>query len=335
MAADARRVSITDTMRSTRPRRAHRTSKRLMQGAVCLRKRRSSRRLANFADVPSTAESPAAAQGRRPRQRQGVGIAGKLGDRKQAARAQHGATDAMRAAGSGTPPRTANEPRRRRVSDPSAGSPGDCGNSEWPLGKQRAATLAQGLERRLVQGPRVRAGGPDAERERLPPFLEACVLAHAGDLPRLDVAQPRRREHLGEVPLAGARQVRFVLDAGSSCRAARQNGESGARPPPKSQTHAATTPSGRVTRAISATPATGSAMKCTTSCASAASKASSGNGSSSAAASGSGQTPPASCVGDGLSTGPSWRAPAVRLGRRRSVGRLAARWAVRPLCRAG
>ena len=101
----------------------------------------------------------------------------------------------------------------RRVSDPSAGSPGDCGNSEWPLGKQRAATVAQGLERRLVQGPRVRAGGPDAERERLPPFLEACVLAHAGDLPRLDVAQPRRHQHPGEVPLAGARQVRFVLDA--------------------------------------------------------------------------------------------------------------------------
>ena len=44
---------------------------------------------------------------------------------------------------------------------------------------------------------------------------------------------------------------------GSSSRAARQNGDSGARPPRESQTHAATTPSSRVTRAISVKPGDG------------------------------------------------------------------------------
>ena len=47
----------------------------------------------------------------------------------------------------------------------------------------------------------------------------------------------------------------------SSSRAACQKGASGDRSPAWSQTHAATTPSGRVTRAISRIPATGSAMK--------------------------------------------------------------------------
>ena len=71
---------------------------------------------------------------------------------------------------------------------------------------------------------------------------------------------------------------------GSRSRTADQNVLSGPLPSAKSQTHAATTPPGRVTRAISASPATGSAMKCTTSWASAASTLRSASGSRSAAA---------------------------------------------------
>ena len=52
----------------------------------------------------------------------------------------------------------------------------------------------------------------------------------------------------------------------------------GARPPAKSQTHAATTPPGRVTRTISRAPAAASVMKCTTSSASVASNVSSSKG---------------------------------------------------------
>lgn len=67
-------------------------------------------------------------------------------------------------------------------------------------------------------------------------------------------------------------------------RAAPQKTPSGPRSPAKSPSLAATTPPGRVTRAIWVRPATGSAMKCTTRSASAASKESLGKGSASAAA---------------------------------------------------
>ena len=65
---------------------------------------------------------------------------------------------------------------------------------------------------------------------------------------------------------------------------ASQNGESGLLPPAWSQTQAATVPPGFVTRAISRSPATGSAMKCTTNSASAVSNSPSANGRSSALA---------------------------------------------------
>ncbi len=75
------------------------------------------------------------------------------------------------------------------------------------------------------------------------------------------------------------------MPAGSSRVAVRVNTDSGLVPPAPSHTQAATTPPGRVTRAISRTPRTWSDMKCTTSWASAASKVSSANGSASADAS--------------------------------------------------
>ena len=72
--------------------------------------------------------------------------------------------------------------------------------------------------------------------------------------------------------------------SGSTSATADQKIDSGPRPPAWSHTQTATTPPGRVTRAISPTPAAGSFMKCTTSCARAASNSSSANGIDSAGA---------------------------------------------------
>src|SRR3954453_4429008 len=86
-------------------------------------------------------------------------------------------------------------------------------------------------------------------------------------------------------------------------------------PPEKSQVVAPTTPPGQVTRRISATPASGSSMKCRTSCASAASNESSDHGRSSAAArfkSAPGtRSAQASSRGDG-SAPATWSAPTRR-----------------------
>ena len=101
---------------------------------------------------------------------------------------------------------------------------------------------------------------------------------------RLDVAQAGSLEQFGQVALPGTGQVRLVVGVGSISRTASQKRLSGPSLPAWSQTQAATTPSGRVTRAISRKPATGSDMKWTTSCASAASKDPSSNGRCSAGA---------------------------------------------------
>ena len=91
-------------------------------------------------------------------------------------------------------------------------------------------------------------------------------------------------EQRGQVALAGPGQAGLVERARVELGTACQNVDSGPRPPEWSQTLAATVPPGRVTRAISRSPATGSAMKCTTSCARARSNPSSSKGSASAAA---------------------------------------------------
>ena len=66
-----------------------------------------------------------------------------------------------------------------------------------------AAALPQlGLPLRVEPG-RVGAGGPDAERERLPPVLEGRVLDAHRERGLLDLAQPGRLEQLGQVALRG------------------------------------------------------------------------------------------------------------------------------------
>jgi hypothetical protein len=56
------------------------------------------------------------------------------------------------------------------------------------------------------------AGRADAERERLPPVLEARMLDRHGQRSVLDVAQPGLGEQLCEMPLARARKLRLVGD---------------------------------------------------------------------------------------------------------------------------
>ena len=144
----------------------------------------------------------------------------------------------------------------------------------------RAARLAAARRGR----PRV-ARRADAERERLPPLIEAPVLdAHRQDA-LLDLAQPGLSEQLREMALAGARKL----------PTRRRRPDRACAPPPRTRPAVPCRPRdprrtpprrrpSRVTRAISRSPATGSAMKWTTSCARAASNAWSSNGSCSAAA---------------------------------------------------
>ena len=124
-----------------------------------------------------------------------------------------------------------------------------------------------GLARRIESGHE-HACRSDAVRERLPPVLEGRVLVADGERGVGDLAQPGCREQLGQVTFAGAGELRLIDDIALRARAPpSRTPPSGPVPPAWSQTQAATTPPGRVTRAISAIPATGSGMKWTTSCA--------------------------------------------------------------------
>lgn len=76
-----------------------------------------------------------------------------------------------------------------------------------------------------------------------------------------DFVHARRIEQCREVAAASSGKRRFVLDVRIEFRAVSQNRLTGPWPPGWSQTHAATVPPGVVTRAISRSAITGSAMK--------------------------------------------------------------------------
>jgi len=65
-----------------------------------------------------------------------------------------------------------------------------------------------------VETSRVAAGRADAERERLPPVVEARLLDADRKSAFLDLVQPCCFEQLRKMALAGARQVRLILDVG-------------------------------------------------------------------------------------------------------------------------
>ena len=126
---------------------------------------------------------------------------------------------------------------------------------------------------------------PHAERVRLPPLVEVAVLDAHGQRRLGHLLEARTRRGARSAVSRARRQARIRRRGRRRARGRIPSRRlTGARPPAKSQTHAATTPSGRVTRAISRSPATGSDMKCTTSCARAASNESSSNGRCSAGA---------------------------------------------------
>ena len=169
------------------------------------------------------------------------------------------------------PSRGARALPRRRASTTNAGREADSRQ------RSRSASRAGGF-----QTGDVRACRPDPEQVGLPPVVEVVVLDLDRERGVLDVPQAGLAKSCAEVPFAGARELATRPRRRGRARGPPPRRRRAARPPAWSHTQAATIPSVRVTRPISRRPATGSAMKCTTSCARAASNASSPNGSASA-----------------------------------------------------
>src|SRR5207248_7661495 len=67
---------------------------------------------------------------------------------------------------------------------------------------------------RRVERRQVRAGGPDAERERFPPLVEVRMLHLNRQSSLLDLPEAGLREELDEVALAAPGQPRFVRCVG-------------------------------------------------------------------------------------------------------------------------
>ena len=83
----------------------------------------------------------------------------------------------------------------------------------------------------LVEIRHVLSGGTDAERVRLPKFLE-CLVHHADrQCVAFDIGQTGLAEQLDEVTLAAPAIPDSVLAAGSSSLTAFQNSPSGPLPP--------------------------------------------------------------------------------------------------------
>ena len=174
-------------------------------------------------------------------------------------------------------------PQAVTTSDDAARRPGSRRDDERLLADPRPAGLAERFTMWFVEAGQVGAGRADAAGVGLPPLVERRCSTSRRQLGPLDLAQAGRREQLDQVPSRAPASCDSSRAPGSSSSGRRpEEAERRLRPPAWSQTQAATTPPGRVTRAISRSPATGSVMKCTTSWASAASKASSSNGSASA-----------------------------------------------------
>ena len=112
-----------------------------------------------------------------------------------------------------------------------------------------------------LEAGRVGPGGTDAEGERLPPLLEAGMFDADRESAFLDLAEPRLAEQPAEVTLARTRKLRLTFDVGIEL--ARRLPEQAQWPLaagmiPNARRDDAVL---RVTRAISRSPATGSAMK--------------------------------------------------------------------------
>ena len=123
----------------------------------------------------------------------------------------------------------------------------------------------------------------DAAEVGLPPLLERRVGDGHRHLGALDVAQARALEDRTRPRAAALRRSAPRRGARGRPRpSAAQSGAIGSRRPARSHTVAPTQPPSRVTRAISASPATGSVMKWTTRQEPATSKESSSYGSDSA-----------------------------------------------------
>jgi hypothetical protein len=138
----------------------------------------------------------------------------------------------------------------------------------------RKAFAAVGFQRipgRRIKPRHVVTGRPDPERVRVPPLSKDSYGTVTVSFPGSTPSSPAAPNSSTRCPALVPARPDSSSAVGSRSRTADQNVVSGPLPLAKSQTQAATTPPGRVTRAISASPATGSAMKCTTSWASAAS----------------------------------------------------------------
>lgn len=107
--------------------------------------------------------------------------------------------------------------------------PGARGHDKRFIGEAFAAQLPQPCPSVWVEAGGVAAGGPDAERERLPPLLECRMLDAHREEHGFDLAQACRLEQLLQVPLSRARKIGFVLNLG--VENARRFPERAERPP--------------------------------------------------------------------------------------------------------
>ena len=194
---------------------------------------------------------------------------------------------ARRPTGSARAPTWPRRSRRRRSGSWSTSSPGRARPTPWPHARTAAPAAARDIARPARSGsrrPRRRRTprGPDPQQVRRPPLVErrerGCGRSGRGRaMPR--PARPPRRT-LGELALRGPRQIaprlrRDGVDLADGVPEERERTGRRRRSPRRSRPPM---PPGRVTRPMSRSPATGSAMKCTTSWARAASKAPSSYG---------------------------------------------------------
>ncbi len=109
------------------------------------------------------------------------------------------------------------------------------------------ADVPNGAPPRLFLSDGVSRGGPDTGRGRRPEVIEVRVARFDEDVLDRDVSQLRRAEERLELPPATQRQSSVVR-----CRRAASQKVRASAKPFASNVHAATTPPGRTTRAISA-----------------------------------------------------------------------------------
>ena len=146
-------------------------------------------------------------------------------------------------------------------------------------GPARLRTAAAGPRR----GGEMLAGRADGERERLPEVVEARVVRVRGQRAVVHPRRARHRRALGDVALGPPGSRRSPWGSSRASRPRSRRPAAWSCRPWRRPTYMPRRAAGRVTRRISATPASASRMNASTSWLSAASKAPSSHGSSSAA----------------------------------------------------